>query len=160
MEEIVTEILVRLPVKSLLRFRSVSQAWRATISDPIFIQVHLCHSVARWEHELSFIISPHTLNYVIEEERWPTTFSNHIRFYQWQWQWQQGASNKQVATFIHGKDFVDECTTSHTVMVWCLLPPTGVSMSSTQPPGIASRCEKVAEIYFGLVDGLAAIVLV
>ncbi|XP_058206270.1 F-box protein CPR1-like isoform X2 [Rhododendron vialii] len=35
-EEIVVEILSRLPIKSLLRFRSVSQAWRSAVSDPKF----------------------------------------------------------------------------------------------------------------------------
>nr|XP_034597037.1 putative F-box protein At2g02030 isoform X2 [Setaria viridis] len=35
-DEIVWEILIRLPVKSLVRFRSVSKAWRAIISDPSF----------------------------------------------------------------------------------------------------------------------------
>lgn len=36
-EEIVMEILARLPVKSLLRFKSVCRGWRAIISEPSFI---------------------------------------------------------------------------------------------------------------------------
>ncbi|RCV29529.1 hypothetical protein SETIT_6G020800v2 [Setaria italica] len=86
-EEVIIEILVRLPVKAL----SVSKAWRAIISDPIFIQAHLRRSASNWQEDPCFI-------YVVADEdgpgRWPTTFCNHIRFYQWQ------LGNK-VATFIH-----------------------------------------------------------
>ncbi|PQQ03385.1 F-box/kelch-repeat protein [Prunus yedoensis var. nudiflora] len=39
--EIVEEILLQLPVKSLLRFRSVCKPWLALISDPKFIKSHL-----------------------------------------------------------------------------------------------------------------------
>ncbi|XP_059649948.1 F-box/kelch-repeat protein At3g23880-like [Cornus florida] len=40
-EEILIQILVRLPVKSLLRFKSVRKSWHSLIIDPTFIQVHL-----------------------------------------------------------------------------------------------------------------------
>uniref|UniRef100_A0A0A8XRM8 Uncharacterized protein n=1 Tax=Arundo donax TaxID=35708 RepID=A0A0A8XRM8_ARUDO len=99
-EEIVIEILVWLPVKSLLKFKSVCKAWRAIITDPIFIREHLRCSASKFEQDPSFIISPHTLDYVIPGERWPSTFCNHIRFYQWQ----QGAS---AAKFMQAKDFRD-----------------------------------------------------
>nr|XP_017178132.2 F-box/kelch-repeat protein At3g06240-like [Malus domestica]XP_028950854.1 F-box/kelch-repeat protein At3g06240-like [Malus domestica] len=39
--EIVEEILLQLPVKSLLRFRSVCKPWLALISDPKFVKSHL-----------------------------------------------------------------------------------------------------------------------
>lgn len=39
--EIVEEILLQLPVKSLLRFRSVCKPWGALISDPKFVKSHL-----------------------------------------------------------------------------------------------------------------------
>ncbi|XP_047320854.1 F-box/kelch-repeat protein At3g23880-like [Impatiens glandulifera] len=39
--EIITEILSRLPVKSLLRCRCVSISWNALIVDPIFVKKHL-----------------------------------------------------------------------------------------------------------------------
>jgi hypothetical protein len=49
----VTEILARLPVKSLLRFRSVCKAWRSTISDDAsFVLAHLHHQPS------SFFIFP------------------------------------------------------------------------------------------------------
>lgn len=39
-EEIITEILLYLPVKSLLRFKSVSKSWLSLISDPSFANLH------------------------------------------------------------------------------------------------------------------------
>ncbi|XP_066358070.1 putative F-box protein At1g47765 [Miscanthus floridulus] len=38
-EDIVLEVLVRLPAKALCRFRCVSKAWRTLISDPTFVAV-------------------------------------------------------------------------------------------------------------------------
>ncbi|XP_040258016.1 F-box/kelch-repeat protein At2g43270-like [Aegilops tauschii subsp. strangulata] len=39
-DELVSEIMTRLPVKSLIRFKCV-KAWRTTISDPSFVRSHL-----------------------------------------------------------------------------------------------------------------------
>lgn len=39
--EVLVDILVRVPVKSLLRFRCVSKKWNSLISSPAFINTHL-----------------------------------------------------------------------------------------------------------------------
>ncbi|KAI3423471.1 Importin N-terminal domain-containing protein [Psidium guajava] len=43
-EDLLMEILKRLPVKSLCRFRCVSTLWRSIISDPRFVDSHFAHS--------------------------------------------------------------------------------------------------------------------
>ncbi|XP_058744660.1 F-box/kelch-repeat protein At3g23880-like [Vicia villosa] len=40
-EDLVTEILLRLPVKSLLQFKRVCKSWKTLISDPQFANTHL-----------------------------------------------------------------------------------------------------------------------
>ncbi|KAK9007042.1 hypothetical protein V6N11_019370 [Hibiscus sabdariffa] len=43
---VIVEILKRLPVKSLLRFRSVCKSWNSVICDPCFISTHLQASLS------------------------------------------------------------------------------------------------------------------
>ncbi|XP_042515312.1 F-box protein CPR1-like [Macadamia integrifolia] len=45
-EDLIIDILSRLPVKSLLRFRCVSKPWCTLITDPSFIKMHLNRSLA------------------------------------------------------------------------------------------------------------------
>ncbi|XP_031259307.1 F-box protein CPR1-like [Pistacia vera] len=45
LEELILEILIRLPVKSLVRFRCVSKSWCAWIDSQHFISLHLQHSI-------------------------------------------------------------------------------------------------------------------
>ncbi|GMI79444.1 hypothetical protein like AT3G06240 [Hibiscus trionum] len=45
-EEVILKILNRLPVKSLLRFRSVCKSWNSLISHPSFISAHLQASLS------------------------------------------------------------------------------------------------------------------
>ncbi|CAL5345609.1 unnamed protein product [Camellia sinensis] len=43
-EDVMVEILVKLPVKSLLRFKCVSKSWSSLITNPSFIAKHLTNS--------------------------------------------------------------------------------------------------------------------
>ncbi|KAJ1260328.1 hypothetical protein BS78_10G223700 [Paspalum vaginatum] len=54
------DILVWLPVKCLLRCRSVCKAWRAMVLDPLFVHAHLQRSASKWEQDPSLIITPIT----------------------------------------------------------------------------------------------------
>lgn len=97
-EELIFEILVRLPVQTLLQFKSVCKAWHAIISDPFFIRMHLQQSTHKQEKGPSFLITPHTLDRVIDGEALPTTFSNSISLYLWQ-------EGKKDASLINSTDF-------------------------------------------------------
>ncbi|KAM3396572.1 hypothetical protein P3S68_000084 [Capsicum galapagoense] len=59
--EIITEILSRLPIKSLLKFRSVSKSWLALISSPEFIDTHL--SLSANKEEMLHLLVLNDLNY-------------------------------------------------------------------------------------------------
>jgi F-box interacting protein len=52
--DVIPEILCRLPVKFLLRFRCVSKSWKSLISDPKFIKKQLCVSATRNVHFLEY----------------------------------------------------------------------------------------------------------
>ncbi|KAK9072079.1 hypothetical protein SSX86_008511 [Deinandra increscens subsp. villosa] len=53
--EIINEIISRLPVKSILRFRSVSKPWLSRISDPSLIKLQLTHATA--SHRAALFLS-------------------------------------------------------------------------------------------------------
>jgi F-box interacting protein len=128
-DEIVLDILVRLPVKSLLRCKSVCKGWRAIITDPFFVRAHLKRSASRCEENPCVVITPHTIGHqFVPEGAWPTTFSNHIRFYQWQ----EGAS---MATLMHDKDFGSEfrCVRAFAQCDGLVLVPTDTGLYLFNP---------------------------
>ncbi|XP_050383994.1 F-box/kelch-repeat protein At3g06240-like [Argentina anserina] len=49
-EEVLINILARLPVKSLLRFRCVSKIWCGLIGSPSFVRTHLNRNVTKLSH--------------------------------------------------------------------------------------------------------------
>ncbi|CAL5441383.1 unnamed protein product [Camellia sinensis] len=64
-EEVLADILSRLPVKQLLRFRSVSSLWRALIDSSDFVKLHLNRSIET-KNNLSLILRDNHRLYSIE----------------------------------------------------------------------------------------------
>lgn len=61
-EDAILEILSRLPVKSLARFKTVSKSWHALITDPRFIIRHL---ISKNNHESLLISHLHPVNWQV-----------------------------------------------------------------------------------------------
>ena len=79
-DEIVLEILTRLPVKSLLRFRCVCKSWYSSIANPNFISTHFNNNhhddaslFRSHSHEVCTLASNRTFE-TISEFRIPFTF--------------------------------------------------------------------------------------
>ncbi|CAN0845960.1 F-box/kelch-repeat protein At3g06240 [Linum grandiflorum] len=54
-QDVLTGILLRVRVKSLLRFKSVSKSWNSTISSPVFVSLYSSHHLCR--HPTHFLFS-------------------------------------------------------------------------------------------------------
>ncbi|XBI76829.1 hypothetical protein VPH35_070022 [Triticum aestivum] len=93
---IVSDILVRLPVKSLLHLSCVCKAWRTTISDdPSFSQAHLRRLHQQNKKPCSLLIAPR----ITVEAAEPWMISHEISapgLYLWE------ESKPDVATLLHG----------------------------------------------------------
>ncbi|XP_004296089.1 PREDICTED: F-box protein CPR30-like [Fragaria vesca subsp. vesca] len=61
-EEIIPDILVRLPIKSLIRFTSVSKSWNSTIKHPTFIRTHLTHTLNSTHQNATRLILIHNVS--------------------------------------------------------------------------------------------------
>ncbi|KAI9128637.1 hypothetical protein K1719_000120 [Acacia pycnantha] len=60
-EEVILEILLRLPVESLLRFRGISKSWLSLISNPHFADLHFQRSAVH-NLRIVYFYSPETLS--------------------------------------------------------------------------------------------------
>lgn len=69
--DIITEILSRLPTKSILKFRKVCKLWRSITTTSHFIEIHSEHSLisSRQPNILAFDSSTNTIT-VIDSETW------------------------------------------------------------------------------------------
>lgn len=66
-EGMVTEILLRLPVKSLLLCKSVCKPWLSTISNPHFVKSHIQHSIITNDPTLLNLINARELAFLFWE---------------------------------------------------------------------------------------------
>ncbi|XP_016553523.2 F-box/kelch-repeat protein At3g23880-like [Capsicum annuum] len=87
-EDITFEILVRLPVKTLLRMRSVLKSWLSLVSSPQFVRKHLQHPVTNQEFSLLCTNNRETfqtcpLNTIMYKEDPPTSIPIDLDF-DWQ----------------------------------------------------------------------------
>lgn len=55
--ELVRDILSLLPVNSLVRFKSISKAWKSEVEDPVFVESHLLRQSTRPDstHKMLFL---------------------------------------------------------------------------------------------------------
>ncbi|XP_027186790.1 F-box/kelch-repeat protein At3g23880-like [Cicer arietinum] len=66
-DDLIAEVLSLLSVKSLLRLRCVNKSWRALISDPVFVKLHLKRSATR--KTLFTLMKRHPLSELVDTEK-------------------------------------------------------------------------------------------
>ncbi|XP_050243943.1 F-box protein CPR1-like [Quercus robur] len=81
-DEIVTDIFLRLPIKSIIICTSVSKTWKSLIQNPTFISNHLHHSYTTTtnNHNLLLISSHNKELYCALHNEDDPYFSKHTRF--------------------------------------------------------------------------------
>ncbi|PIN16733.1 hypothetical protein CDL12_10608 [Handroanthus impetiginosus] len=81
-EEIIEDILSRLPVKSLLSFKSISQSWHSLISSKHFIKTHLETSTKNptFAHHKILSYTWKSFIYELKYCSLPSLFSEHITY--------------------------------------------------------------------------------
>lgn len=105
------EILIRLPVASLARFKSVSKAWHAIITDPVFVRAQLqCSKHKENWNSPKFLISP----VVVLDPGPPSWFSTNVRLYEWRLE----KDTKTEAELLYGRsitpgEFGPVCSKAH-----------------------------------------------
>ncbi|XP_047331277.1 F-box protein CPR1-like [Impatiens glandulifera] len=80
-DEILENVLCRLPVKSLLRLRCISKSWLSLISSPRFVKLHLNRSVQTKSNLSLFLITGHEFFrwnlYSLDHDLQPPEVINH-----------------------------------------------------------------------------------
>jgi hypothetical protein len=78
-DEIVTQILIRLPIKSIITSICVCKTWKSIIQNPTFISTHLHHSTTT-NHLLLFTISSGSKQIYALHNDDDNDFTEHTRF--------------------------------------------------------------------------------
>ena len=90
--DIITDVLSRVPVKSLLRFRCVSKPWCSLIDSPHFVKTHLNRSVDN-RTNLTLILTEMTRRQTTLNSLDLDTLQKPIRL------WREGVLDKIVIDF-------------------------------------------------------------
>ncbi|CAN0927041.1 F-box/kelch-repeat protein At3g06240 [Linum grandiflorum] len=85
-QDVLTRIFLRLPVKSLIRFRSVSKSWNSIISSPVFVSLYSGHHLRRRPTHFLFSIFFRLFNQILmfhpdpEDNSFPVTNDEQIHW--------------------------------------------------------------------------------
>ncbi|KAM0865621.1 hypothetical protein ACQ4PT_043166 [Festuca glaucescens] len=146
--EMVWEILMRLPVESLARFKLVSKAWQAIISNPLFIRAHLeCSKQKQQRNPSSFLVVPQ----IYLEPNPSITFSTNIRFYSWSLrQDDTRMRSSTIATLHYGRHFPTGEFQLVSQMAHCdglVLLPTNTNTFSIRPLEMSLLCLRASTTF-------------
>ncbi|XP_062227351.1 putative F-box protein At2g02030 [Phragmites australis] len=160
-ELLISEVLLRLPVKSLARFKSVCRSWRAAVEDAAFVRRHLELSRARPPTMLvipregyhyddgaeSGVISFHRL--LLGEARAPGTADVELVFEK---AWPEGITHSIVPTHCDG--LVAVATTTGEIFVcnpatreFVALPPGSTEINNIRAPAAALGYDAWRKVY-------------